>query len=109
MAALEASLDWVPMILGDGQKVGSFVQKYDCEKGRMRNRFGCVQSPEAFSQPAVVLLCRHEDRASTIRHPHCQGCCTPSQGSRYHTFFKNVDEFWQEACFLQYQATVHRR
>eukprot|EP00973_Karenia_brevis_P096228 12431282-Karenia_brevis.AAC.1 len=32
VAALEASLDWCPMILGDGQKVGSLVQKCCCEQ-----------------------------------------------------------------------------
>eukprot|EP00973_Karenia_brevis_P088606 12285718-Karenia_brevis.AAC.1 len=32
LAALEASLDWPFMILGDGHNVGSVVQKYYCEK-----------------------------------------------------------------------------
>eukprot|EP00973_Karenia_brevis_P069946 9725862-Karenia_brevis.AAC.2 len=31
LAILEAGLDWVPMILGDGQVVGPVVQKYYCE------------------------------------------------------------------------------
>eukprot|EP00973_Karenia_brevis_P047181 6548509-Karenia_brevis.AAC.1 len=31
-AALEAGLDWVPMILGDGRVVGSLVQKFYCEQ-----------------------------------------------------------------------------
>eukprot|EP00973_Karenia_brevis_P031227 4310371-Karenia_brevis.AAC.1 len=30
VAALEASLDWCPMIFGDGQRVGSLVQKCYC-------------------------------------------------------------------------------
>eukprot|EP00973_Karenia_brevis_P045994 6370669-Karenia_brevis.AAC.1 len=32
IVALEAGLDWVPMILGDGRAVGSLVQKYYCEQ-----------------------------------------------------------------------------
>eukprot|EP00973_Karenia_brevis_P054952 7640558-Karenia_brevis.AAC.1 len=31
LTVLEAGLDWVPMVLGDCQAVGSLVQKYYCE------------------------------------------------------------------------------
>eukprot|EP00973_Karenia_brevis_P078316 10874240-Karenia_brevis.AAC.1 len=32
LAARQASLDWTPMILGDGHTGGSFIQKYDCKQ-----------------------------------------------------------------------------
>eukprot|EP00973_Karenia_brevis_P054343 7550301-Karenia_brevis.AAC.1 len=28
--ALKASLDWVPLVLGDGKALGSMIQKYSC-------------------------------------------------------------------------------
>eukprot|EP00973_Karenia_brevis_P084300 11699815-Karenia_brevis.AAC.1 len=57
LGALKLSLDWTPVILGDGHTVGSFVQKYYLEQcntmplrdgqwyllpSPMARRFGCA-------------------------------------------------------------------
>eukprot|EP00973_Karenia_brevis_P017981 2470929-Karenia_brevis.AAC.1 len=54
IAALEASLDWAPMILGDGQTIGSLKDSGFSSKGQMGIKCRYVPSVGAFSQPAAV-------------------------------------------------------
>eukprot|EP00973_Karenia_brevis_P072244 10036535-Karenia_brevis.AAC.1 len=71
IAAFEAALNLVPMILGDGQKVGSLVQNITvrsamrCQppmddgsssRRQLAVSYGYLQFVGAFSQPAAVLF-----------------------------------------------------